>query len=708
MPVKIRKVELKNCFQHRSLEAEFGDFQIIVGPNGSGKSNLVESMLYGLGLKFGLPGTKDTMVTHGQETGSVNLTLEHEGQLVDVRASMGSSNRRLKREGVDIRTMQEVLDYLQNVLLRTPFDIVTQSSVVRQNDLVAGLFDPPARRMDAFLRMAGLRDIEAKRKQLSDEKDRHVIPMLSLNIDEVKHRIAEMEASQTEISARCDGLRKQYEPALYKDCQTLILKAEQALAKVDRIKELVASVTRLQNEVGPLQLSASSAKIQVDKTTLHLDQVKALLPDANKAIQEYQTMLDKLNSFAALDKKIKDVQAVLSTNDSLNPGEWKGGDGQELRALVAELEANLKMTSESLATLNKSISSARCPTCRKPLSAEEVERLKTQYTMEIQEFKQLAAQAATDLRAFRIKFDEHQAAKGNYERTNSEMTARLHALQEQLVQYEGLKDIAKPEGAYEVLKAVDQLGQQLRIAVNQMTSVNAQLAAKSQELAVSQNELDTLNQAALEVDEKAVVEAEAFVKKQQELNDEIFKLSGQLKELDSQLVKAKAQQDDLLDKQKKIETLQRYVNFLEFARGALHRDNFPSGKVAAFVDRMLSQTNAYLDVMRAGFSVFYENETGFMAVFPSDNKTIRADRLSWGQKIVFALAFRFSVNELRSDTGFLILDEPTVFLDDLHVERVVEALNLVKSKLVPRVQVIVVTHDERLMAVGDKVLELGK
>ena len=146
----------------------------------------------------------------------------------------------------------------------------------------------------------------------------------------------------------------------------------------------------------------------------------------------------------------------------------------------------------------------------------------------------------------------------------------------------------------------------------------------------------------------------------------------------------------------------------------LHRDNFPSGKVKAFVDAMLVQTNEYLEEMQAGFSVSYDNDDGFTAHFPAGGKLpdrpvdIRADRLSGGEKCIFALAFRFSVNDLRSDTGFIILDEPTAPLDADHVDHVVEALGRVKSKLVPRVQVIVVTHDERLMTVADKVVQISR
>jgi len=123
---------------------------------------------------------------------------------------------------------------------------------------------------------------------------------------------------------------------------------------------------------------------------------------------------------------------------------------------------------------------------------------------------------------------------------------------------------------------------------------------------------------------------------------------------------------------------------------------------------MLITANLYLDAMQAGFSVSYDKDDGFIAFFPADNKHIRADRLSGGQKVTFSLAFRFAVNDIHTDTGFLILDEPTVYLDDAHIDYLINALSLVKSKVVPRVQIIIVTHDEKLAAVADSVFEVKK
>ena len=110
--------------------------------------------------------------------------------------------------------------------------------------------------------------------------------------------------------------------------------------------------------------------------------------------------------------------------------------------------------------------------------------------------------------------------------------------------------------------------------------------------------------------------------------------------------------------------------------------------------------------MDAGFYAHFDKEMGFMIEMPSKGVTMRADRLSGGEQVVFALAFRFAVNEIKSETGFLFLDEPTAYLDDDHIDGVIKGLKLVKEKLSKKVQIFVVTHDEKVAAVADSVLEI--
>jgi len=208
-------------------------------------------------------------------------------------------------------------------------------------------------------------------------------------------------------------------------------------------------------------------------------------------------------------------------------------------------------------------------------------------------------------------------------------------------------------------------------------------------------------------DTTALATATKYVNDYEEHQKTKTTFEGKLEEATSQLEKSEKSLAETREKAERSAKFNRYAEFLEFARNALHRDNFPSGKVKAFIDRTLMNADTYLESMNAGFAVSFDNEDGFSAYFPGKGTVMRADRLSGGEKVVFSLGFRFAVNEIKSETGFLILDEPTAHLDDDHVDAVVEALSLVKQNLAGRVQTFIITHNDKICTVADKVIEIN-
>ena len=118
MSIKIRELKLDNAFQHAKLHAKFTNFHAIVGRNGSGKSNITAAFKYNLLNVFDLPGTLDTMIRFGEQRGSIETVLEHEGELVTNKCSLGANRRSLKRPGGEsIGAAKDVKDALIDMIL---------------------------------------------------------------------------------------------------------------------------------------------------------------------------------------------------------------------------------------------------------------------------------------------------------------------------------------------------------------------------------------------------------------------------------------------------------------------------------------------------------------------------------------------------------------------------------------------------------------
>ena len=109
------------------------------------------------------------------------------------------------------------------------------------------------------------------------------------------------------------------------------------------------------------------------------------------------------------------------------------------------------------------------------------------------------------------------------------------------------------------------------------------------------------------------------------------------------------------------------------------------------------------------FRVEVGEDLSFIAVKP-DGRREKAERLSGGQKMLLALAFRFAVNKLLAgDVGMMILDEPTAGVDRTNVDNMTDILRRLSSYTKDKGrQIMIITHDETLERAFDQTIYIGK
>lgn len=118
-------------------------------------------------------------------------------------------------------------------------------------------------------------------------------------------------------------------------------------------------------------------------------------------------------------------------------------------------------------------------------------------------------------------------------------------------------------------------------------------------------------------------------------------------------------------------------------------------------------TNEILDILQTGFHVTADSGLSFTAAF-RDAVTSPASRLSGGQKVALALAFRVAVNSMFAGmVGLLALDEPTASLDKTRVRALQPVLSRLRELTAARgLQCIIVTHEDDLAAIFDNQIRL--
>ena len=704
----IKSLTLENAFQHKKLKIEFSNFNAIIGKNGCGKSNLIESLRYIFTGKLSLPGTQDTMITEGEEKGKISAEFEVDGEVVSTSTSLGSTRRSLTRGDLKLTKGAEVLSYLSEAVLKTPVSLI-DNSIIRQGRLTDGLFDPPAKRIDMFMRMAGLSDIEKKRQQLADINSAIIVPMAALTLEEAEKEVVDLTArlKETQDSLAAIVIPSEADVAAARETLAKIAGATEAAKELEEYSKTKAEVTL--HTLSTCEAAVASAKDKLATANAEEIRLEPLAKEAaivESAIAEHMRVegirKQATDGKQELLEMIEDLKSTKPTDDYI------GGDIDELLGMIATIKAQIGSADKTLTFL--SLDAAICPVCNKPCTKDEAAALLTAADSMKKELVTMLASTQTSLAT-------ETSNKGQWKKAVVEYVSLTTIMQEKLVAFDAT--IAALPGQ----RVVDTGNGTAAETIVAYTVVRSELAAALKDVDTTASELATASKAASDLlshiavlEEKAALldvtvdtaALDALLAEHTKLTELKARTEGIKTELehsietaDARLVKVKSD----VEESKTSGILKEYI---DAARTVLHRDHFPSGKITAFVNRMMDAANSYLDCMNAGFFVTYDKDLGFSAEFLADGKVMRADRLSGGEKVIFALAFRFAGNELNTDTGFLVLDEPTVFLDEQHVADVVTALALVKEKLAGKVQVLVVTHDERLASVADSVYTVGQ
>ncbi len=126
------------------------------------------------------------------------------------------------------------------------------------------------------------------------------------------------------------------------------------------------------------------------------------------------------------------------------------------------------------------------------------------------------------------------------------------------------------------------------------------------------------------------------------------------------------------------------------------------------LQRLQATINGVLESFRTDFRVSPDADLTFTALF-TDGRRQTADRLSGGQKVVLALAFRLAVNLLFAENvGMLVLDEPTAWLDEQNIRGFEPVLSRLKAFSASRgLQIIMVTHEQKLAPLFDRTIQLA-
>ena len=282
----------------------YEDFTVITGPNGSGKSNIIDGVLFALGLARtrGIraqkltdliynPGHEDGEASGGPNEASVTVVLSNEDGTLDrsqVVSAAGSENvgdvseitikRRVKEteenyysyyylngRSVNLSDIQELL---------AAAGVTPEGyNVVMQGDVTEIINMTPYQRRGIIDEIAGVAEFDAKKEAAFEE------------LDTVKDRIGEADLRIDEKRDRLDRLSDERETALEYQEHRDELEEQRGYLKASELEEKRDALASVEAEIADADETLSELREELDVRQGRLTRLEEDLADLNHEIE---------------------------------------------------------------------------------------------------------------------------------------------------------------------------------------------------------------------------------------------------------------------------------------------------------------------------------------------------------------------------------------------------------------------------------------
>lgn len=211
-----------------------------------------------------------------------------------------------------------------------------------------------------------------------------------------------------------------------------------------------------------------------------------------------------------------------------------------------------------------------------------------------------------------------------------------------------------------------------------------------------------------------VTTSEALELELQVRQDKRKQQEGALVELQKQVEIARQTVADLEKRQRADAGKAKLLEQLRSLRDLLLDSGLPARVVKHHFAHLTTLTQGFLREMNANFAITPDPDEDvsyqFIRLDTPDGVRLPMAKLSGGQRVRLCVSFLMAVQQwLVKDVGLLVLDEPTVHLDEEGIESLVDLLASMQQRLKNTdLQIWVCDHSPRVALAMEKVLTLNK
>ena len=678
--MKFEQLQLLNFKPYKEIQVDFKEgVTVIYGPNGSGKSTLLDACFFALYGKISSRSRLEEIITKGEKKAQVSLIFSQGEESFNIEREITMRGNVAVTTKCKLETPTEVISgsgpvgkEIEKILGMSHEDFIS-CAYVRQGDINRLIEATPTERqalIDGLLQLGLLKKygdrVSIARRAIVEiaSEQKGAIEELNNQLNRKEGRniageIRELEDEGSKIDKKITPLERN---------------REEKQNGVKRLKEIIDSHDENKKEIGDLRGN-------IKKTSEKLKELK------NSASQIVEGIISARNKIQERTEKKRELSETI--DKLLGKGEEKVPYNlarvDSFRNEVTNLKIEIKTSQNGIEKMEKLIEEGKCPECGKEIegapriaslqedkkilseknhlleemdkrwkvSNELIDKLKS-YEDINGEIKQINGQLSTLESGEKILEDSIKDKQNLFE----EDQKKLRKLEGKLGEKEELKDIENKRMVVEL--EIKNIEEELEKLKKQKEKIGIEKVQKELE----KKELKKLNERLkiLENDKKDI----------ESLTDESEKLKKFYEDL-------------------RVESRQKNLNRLE----VLLNNTF----------RMLYQNDAYSQIEL--------DESYDILVYQKDGESLNPRQLSGGERALFNLSLRSAIYRLliEGTRGIapmppLILDEPTVFLDDGHVSKLGELIDSMQEIGVE--QILIVSHDDELLASGGSVITVEK
>lgn len=688
------------CFEDEIVSWHPG-LNAVTGPIGAGKTTLLEGTLFALtGLLRSTASALDFLRPGTDKAAYAEVTVEVDGVRAVFRRNLRPTDKPRHRLEAPhgVFTKERDVAAAGEALLGAPARVLAEYAFVGQWQVFSFLTADPAERAATLAHLLGIRRMERLSELCREAEPKLVSTSTAVETARLRVSVEELRGQESELSRRLEGLPvvpDEFDP-LYCPQAAIVRRWECQEASRRRYEALMATQQRLAAAAAQTALDYLERAADLSALEDAIDEAIVVGGDLARRRQDVEAWRRK----EVLRREASRLEAAIV---DLGPPPHQPTRPRPDKKVLMDMAAEKTSLLRYLDGLPPR--GSRCPTCGS--DADTFADKVTSARSRLVELEPILAEGL----ASSSDWDRYESLAMRRETRWRDLDDRRRAVLRE-------ESSLKPFGGS--LSEAEQVATTMESLLSRATSTRAEVAAARRRADEAEEahrhgllDLETVGGAPSTDRESASVSREDYLVAREELDrlTTVWPIRRELTIRLSVVRERLSQSEARLHELEAAAVVERQretaLGLLRSCRALFHHSVLQRDVALAYRDRLATLTNDTLRSMGVAFSTSLSEDMALLTR-GTDGRERDARRLSGGEKVLLALAFRVAVHSLFArGLGLLALDEPTAGLDGENLkclELAIESLRRLTSS--SGLQVIVVTHEPVLDRLCDHAVRL--